>query len=75
MFFTLLYIHFTDEMELLRVGNKIEEILHINTNISVVKMQSFIEVITSGVLGSALVALFFMFKIIIVNEKRYYVKP
>lgn len=59
MLLVLAYVHFADEEELLRVGNRIEEILHIHTNISVVKMQSFIEVVTSGVLGSALVALFF----------------
>lgn len=59
MLLVLVYIHFVDEEELLCVGNRIEEILHIHTNISVVKMQSFIEVIASGVLGSALVALFF----------------
>lgn len=59
MLLVLAYVHFADEEELFRVGNRIEEILHIYTNISVVKMQSFIEVVTSGVLGSALVALFF----------------
>ena len=60
MLLVLAYVHFADEEELFRVGNRIEEILHIYTNISVVKMQSFIEVVTSGVLGSALVALFFL---------------
>ncbi|MDD6627141.1 MAG: hypothetical protein PUF03_02695 [Lachnospiraceae bacterium] len=59
MLLVLAYVHFADKEELLRVGNRIEEILHIHTNTSVVKMQSFIEVVTSGVLGSALVALFF----------------
>ena len=59
MLLVLAYVHFADEEELFSVGNRIEEILHIYTNISVVKMQSFIEVVTSGVLGSALVALFF----------------
>ncbi|WP_313581108.1 hypothetical protein [Lacrimispora sp.] len=59
MFIVLVYIHFAEEDELLFLGYKIEEMLHIQTDISVIKMQSFIEIIVSGILGSTVVAMFF----------------
>lgn len=52
-------IHFLSEESLLLMGSKFEKLLHIHSEISVLKMQSFIEAIVTGILGSALVALVF----------------
>lgn len=58
-FFVLVFFHFAEDVQLLKIGEWLESLIGISTNISVSKMQSFLEIIFSGVLGSTLVALFF----------------
>lgn len=59
MIMIFIYVHFAEERDLFLIGCSFEKLLHIHTDISVLKMQSFIEAIVSGIFGSSMVAMFF----------------